>query len=382
MSSISFPHAAHDQTASSSHEDAGYFNTDSHSAFATSSTGSSFQMNPLSSHPPRTPRNSIVSSNHVYGGDIYTPKEEVIEERPEYFSDDGEEEEEEEVGKARTRVRREDVWREMLKTSYGRDKAFKIMQYSMKLYLIFHTTLSRSSILKLAQRPIWEKTLVRRFESAIAHFSLTRKLLILFNWLSPLTEILAQHAENRSLDTTKSSSKNKSKPLLHTFLHASPPTLLELANGLSDDVATLSRIGLIGKRTGERAAYYADWCWFLSTLVNLVENAVERSVITEQQRQVESRLYDESMLGATAKSNPRANTLDAKELGRLQRQDHWMVMSRWKLLMDLIFVSYNVFGMKRAKLQVQTLTGLTAAFLSTAKTYERHKTELVKTAKY
>lgn len=53
---------------------------------------------------------------------------------------------------------------------------------------------------------------------------------------------------------------------------------------------------------------------------------------------VESRLYDESMLGATAKSNPTANKLDDKELGRLQRQDHWIVLSRWKLLMDLVFV--------------------------------------------
>lgn len=112
----------------------------------------------------------------------------------------------------------------------------------------------------------------------------TRKLLILFNWLSPLTEILAQHAESQSFDSNRSS-KKKARPFLHTFLHASPPTLLELANGLSDDISTMSRVGLISKRVGVRAAYYADWCWFLSTLVNLVENAVERSVITEQRKQ-------------------------------------------------------------------------------------------------
>jgi hypothetical protein len=48
------------------------------------------------------------------------------------------------------------------------------MQYSMRLYLLFHTTLSKSSILRLAQRPPWEKAIVKRFETAIAHFSLTR----------------------------------------------------------------------------------------------------------------------------------------------------------------------------------------------------------------
>ena len=44
------------------------------------------------------------------------------------------------------------------------------------------------------------------------------------------------------------------------------------------------------------------------------------------------------MSGATAKSNPTANKLDERELARLQRQDHWIVLSRVKLLMDLVFV--------------------------------------------
>lgn len=53
---------------------------------------------------------------------------------------------------------------------------------------------------------------------------------------------------------------------------------------------------------------------------------------------VESRSYDESMTGATAKSNPTNDKLDRKELTRLQRQDYWIQVSRWKLIMDLIFV--------------------------------------------
>jgi hypothetical protein len=144
MSSISFPHAAHDHTASvvsaSSVHENGYFN-DASSAFATSST-SSFQMNPLSPHPPRTPRTSVtVSTNHVYGGDIYTPKEEVLEERPEYFSDD--EEDSRTQQEARRRVRKEDVWREMVKTSYGRDKAL----VRHRLFFLLLYTPSSSSLL-------------------------------------------------------------------------------------------------------------------------------------------------------------------------------------------------------------------------------------------
>lgn len=78
-------------------------------------------MNPLSSHPPRTPRTSVISSSHIYGGDIYTPKEEVIEQQPEYFSED---EDDKTQVEAKSHIRREDIWRELLKTSYGRDKAF------------------------------------------------------------------------------------------------------------------------------------------------------------------------------------------------------------------------------------------------------------------
>lgn len=114
---------------------------------------------------------------------------------------------------------------------------------------------------------------------------LCRKCLILFNWLEPLTSILAQHRTDDDGFPGASKKTPQKKPLLYTFLHASPPTLLELVNGFSDDIATFSRLGLIGKRAGERAGYYADWCWFCSTLVNIVENGVERSVILEQQHQ-------------------------------------------------------------------------------------------------
>ncbi|EKM59686.1 uncharacterized protein PHACADRAFT_181665 [Phanerochaete carnosa HHB-10118-sp] len=375
MSSISFPHAAHDHTSSmassaASLQDSEYFNS-----FG-SSSGGSIQMNPLSQHPPRTPRRSTASGSQVYGSDIYTPKEELLENQPNLINEEVAEAVQE---REKSRVRATEIWRDMLKTSYGRDKAFKILQYIMRLYLLFHTTLAKSSLFRHTKRPPWEAEMTKRLESGIAGFSLTRKCLILFNWLGPLTSVQARHHLDEAFGGTKS--KGKKRPLLHTILHSPPPTLVELMNGVSDDIATFSRLGLIGRRTGERAAYYADWCWLLTTLMNLVENAVERSVIIEQQHQVESRSYTESLRGATAKSNPTASKIDETELARLQRKDYWILMSRWKLLMDLIFVSYNVFGFKRAKSPVQTFTGLAAALLSTAKAYERHYLELLKAAK-
>lgn len=55
----------------------------------------------------------------------------------------------------------------------------------------------------------------------------------MFNWLNPLTSILA--TQNDELDFSEKR-KEVSKPLLHTFLHAPPPALLDLVNGLSDDI--------------------------------------------------------------------------------------------------------------------------------------------------
>ena len=69
---------------------------------------------------------------------------------------------------------------------------------------------------------------------------LLRKALIMFNWLTPLTSILA--TQNDELDfSEKGRNKETSRPLLHTFLHAPPPALLDLVNGLSDDIYAFSR---------------------------------------------------------------------------------------------------------------------------------------------
>ncbi|RPD61907.1 hypothetical protein L226DRAFT_487136 [Lentinus tigrinus ALCF2SS1-7] len=375
MSSITFPYGSGHASSSSFISAQDSTSSLSTVSYEPPNDTSSFQMNPLSSHPPRTPRTSIMSNgSHVFGTDVYDTKEDAqVTHTFEADESASESEDGEKVGADHPRVRKEEVWRELLKSANGRDKALKLLQYSMKMYLVFHFAITASPAFRGRNRPGWEAELTHRLKSGIAGFSLTRKCLILFNWLPPLTSILAQHQSDSYV-----THKGKQKPLLHTFLHAPPPVLLEFVNGLADDAATFSRLGLIGKRTGERAGRLADWCWFASTLVNMVENSVERSVILDLQHQVEGRLYSESMSGATSKSNPAANKLDEKELARLQRQDYWIQITRLKLLMDLIFVSYDVFRLKRAKGQVQTLAGLASAVLSTAKLYDRHKSSLIK----
>ena len=116
MSSITFPNAGQSltgPTSSSNDGDMGFFTGPFDGA-----SNSSFQMNPLSSHPPRTPRTSIVSSAYEYGGDIYTPKEELIEQQAESVVSEDEDD------AHASRVRKENVWHDLLKTAYGRDKTF------------------------------------------------------------------------------------------------------------------------------------------------------------------------------------------------------------------------------------------------------------------
>ncbi|TFK43359.1 hypothetical protein BDQ12DRAFT_674839 [Crucibulum laeve] len=370
MSSISFPSEHVSGRPSDSHD--GQFYSSSFDA------SSSFHMNPLSSHPPRTPRTSVISnsSSQIYGASIYEEKVDITNDAS---KEDLElDEDEERVKEAEKRIRKEDVWREMFLTSYGRDKAFKLIQYSIRVFLVFHTNATTSRLLRRQMRPPWELELVKRLTSAASGLSFTRKMLLLFNWLQPLTAIMAQQTVPFSAEQSTESSKKTQRPFLHTVLYAPPPVLLELVNALADDVATFSKLGLLGKKVGERAGRFSDWCWFFATLVGLVENGVERQVMSSLQAEVEGRLYTESMSGATAKSKPSASKIDEKELSRLQKQDYWLQISRAKLVMDLIFVSYELFNIRRARDSVKAFTGLTAAVLCSAKFYDRQKNALLK----
>ena len=128
MSSITFPYGA-GHASSSSFISVQESTASSHLSASSSdppNDTSSFQMNPLSSHPPRTPRTSLMSNgSHVFGTDVYDTKEDAqVTHSFEIEVDESESEDGEKAESGRARVRREDVWRELLKSANGRDKAF------------------------------------------------------------------------------------------------------------------------------------------------------------------------------------------------------------------------------------------------------------------
>ena len=130
MSSISFPN--HHRT-SGSHEDQFY---------TPEFDNSSFQMNPLSSHPPRTPRTSIVpNSSSTFSNGKYENSNEDNREKVD-IEDIEIDEEEENVKSAERKIRKEEIWRGMLHTSAGRDKVFVsmiILGPSCMLIICFQT---------------------------------------------------------------------------------------------------------------------------------------------------------------------------------------------------------------------------------------------------
>ncbi|CAK5263087.1 unnamed protein product [Mycena citricolor] len=371
--------------------------------FESQASSSAFQMNPLSLHPPRTPRTSLSSAHPQSHGNGFSGYEgsSAKEESNTIAEVDEEEDLEEDSARlklAQTRVSNEEVWREMFLTSNGRDKAFvrirrcsgalksnwarnqKLIQYGLKLYLLFHNSVASTQLLHRSKPPAWEQELRSRLSSTVDGLSRTRKCLLLFNWLAPLTAILARRTESMSMG---GASKPKAPtPFLHTLMHAPPPVLLDLVHSSSDDVYTFSLLGLLSKKTGERAARFSDWCWLLATLVGLVENGVERQMIGGLQHEVHSRLYAESMANP-GKSKPLSSATakqDEKEMARLQKQDFWLQITRTKLLMDLIFVSYDVFRLQRWRDTVKTCAGLTSGMLSAWKLYDRHQQTLLKAA--
>jgi hypothetical protein len=306
MSSVTFPNASHYSLSSvHSNDEDGVTPYDT-----TFGTPHGIQMNPLSPHPPRTPRTST-----AYSGGYELPAS-----SPKRISASLDVEPEEERANdqpAKTQVRSEEVWREIVKTSDGRDKAFvcdvpvrfvrrsdvpqKLIQYSVKLYLLCHATFrARQSALKVVGT--LEKSILRRLGNTVSALSLTRRVLptegvtrsdgscrrclLLFNWLGPLTTILAQQSVPYSSESTSNNAgQKKTRPFIYALMHTPPPVLLDLVNAIADDLYTYSRIGLVGIRTGSKAAKFADWCWFVSTIVNLVENAMERGVMKDLQHQ-------------------------------------------------------------------------------------------------
>jgi len=287
---------------------------------------------------------------------------------------------------------KKEVWRELFLTSDGRDKAFKLIQYTMKVYLYFHLKTASVFRVRLGVE------LTKRLRSTTSGLSLVRKCLIMFNWLGPLIEIMhpppVPYLSPTSVHS-QSPVQDQNRSILYRLLHASPPTLLDLFNSFADDTYTLTRLGLLGPGIGHRAEKIANWLWFLSTLAGLVQVGAELTMVQSLMNNLDDRIYDTELdpvklgRGGSAKKtgllpHGAPNNVDlsvgveeaGEGLEKLRQQSWTLRITRWKLLMDLIFVSYEVFRIKRLREPAMAFSGLFSAILSSSKLYEKHRTKI------
>ncbi|KAG8940181.1 hypothetical protein FRC00_013175 [Tulasnella sp. 408] len=305
------------------------------------------------------------------------------------------------AAKESPRVLKREVWRDILFKSDGRDKAFKLIQYSIRVYLWFH--------LKVIPQK-YGAEFNKRLKSTASGFSLARKCLILGNWLTPLIEITNPSSVPFTTSSFSDSISSKHRPkrsLLHRFIHASPPLLIDMFCSLATDVHTLFTLGLLPRSVGHKADRVATWLWFVLTLAGLVEVETDLAAVQALQTDLNNRIYDveldpktvgrgsgrvasgKSKDAAAASLAPQGgpNNVDlsvgvdeAEEgLEKLKMQSRSLKISRWKLYMDLIFTSYLVFRIRRFEAPALAFSGLAAAALSCFKQYGKHYALIAKT---
>ncbi|WVQ99053.1 hypothetical protein IAU59_006185 [Kwoniella sp. CBS 9459] len=221
------------------------------------------------------------------------------------------------------------VLAKVMDSSKGRDKILKCLQYSLKTYLYLLTIVA-------GIRPLspWFRSNAKRVRLAISSLSLTRKCLLLLNPLHPLTDLLS------------------SEPM-------SPRTLvshlIDLFSALSDDIYCLSKLGLVGKRTGVAADRWANRFWLLTTIMGLYKLHI-RTI-----PKIRDSLVPSSMSTSLSISNSDPQRAQLSE-------------ARWtnrKLLADLVFVSYDVFELNWPVLEepMKCFTGLLSGLISASKLY-------------
>ncbi|KIM27585.1 hypothetical protein M408DRAFT_330017 [Serendipita vermifera MAFF 305830] len=373
MSSISVVHHPFSDSMSDQNSPFSFpYTSTEHGQEGSQPASATFTINPASSRPPstaaslnlkaRTPKTSLIGSNADRPGSVF--------DMPSFGAPSIHEKDENSapsfpISRRSKAVRAIEVWREMFSSSNGRDKALKLIQYSIRVYLFFH--LRSSKYIRRQPQKAWEADMITGLGKAYAGLSLSRKCMIMFNWLAPLSTISAPD----SLPSSKGPGRPKQQPLLRKLLHSPPPVLLDLLCGLADDLATFYKLGLVPQRIGQRAESLADWCWFSGTLVDLVEVGVELSVVGGAISEIEGRLYRESMSTPGAATTSGQAT-DEVELTKLRRQQYWSRVQQLKLFMDLIFVSYDVFHLKKYSDAVKSFSGLASAVLSSMKLYDKH----------
>jgi len=114
-------------------------------------------------------------------------------------------------------------------------------------------------------------------------------------------------------------------------------------------------------------------------LASMVENGAERNIVRQLMKEVQEKIYEGELEGRDLDAEGCGDVEEGeREADKLKVQLGWVRLQRWRLIMDLIFVSYELFKFKRAREPVMAISGLISGVLSSAELYEKHKQALLK----
>jgi hypothetical protein len=195
----------------------------------------------------------------------------------------------------------------------GRDKAMKLVQYSIKL------------VLWLALHQPRQTGLRKRFSALASALSTTRKVIRLGHWMESIQELIEWYKE-----------RPKASSHIRRWLLDSLPPLVAFFNDIFDDIYCLCRIKCLPKPLEGPAERYANWCWFTSTLIDLYSNA-------KSQWKIQADIRAQRQLLKSGSIQSDEQEIIKTKLATLQDKAYWLRVTGGKLLCDLGFCSYDIF---------------------------------------
>ncbi|ORX90367.1 hypothetical protein K493DRAFT_230801 [Basidiobolus meristosporus CBS 931.73] len=226
-----------------------------------------------------------------------------------------------------------DVFRKILKSTDGRDKFMKLMQYALKIILL--TYFRRSD-----RHP----SLRKQASVLSSSFSNTRKILRLGNCVEPYHKLKTECGKLSQL-------KNYDTNQMYLYIRVMFKTTVSLINTLSDDLFCLSKLGVLSPSIGQRTGRLSLRLWMIN-------------IVLDSQDSIEEvcRLL----------SSLKSNTI---ELGKEKSTEQlfWACLNVLKLLCDGLFCGYDILECKFSPL-FQASVSFISGVISTYKLWFRTAT--------
>ncbi|KAI8802110.1 hypothetical protein BJ742DRAFT_834611 [Cladochytrium replicatum] len=253
----------------------------------------------------------------------------------------------------------------------GRDKMFKLTQFSARMILWSAATLRPQlqqfleSYGKDVEVPDLPVPLQKRLNSIVAAMSLTRKVIRTFHWLEPIEKMVEVDPAVYPDDRVR-----------HNMLVINH--IVGTACNVADDINCLAKIGVLSSKTGKLWGPRASQLWFTCIWLDLYENTMsfldvytlKKTALRRNLRKAESPvpLHKRQPTTMSVLLPSKSSTGTVQQLDTRLRAIYTIY---FKLLMDLIYCSYDVFHLEGKGWDQgwQVWTGLISAWIGAHKLY-------------